>query len=139
MHSLQKRLSKKGSDDFQTPEAALLPLLPFLRPEWDIWEPAAGEGSIVVCLKAHGYVVYHSDIRPRLRDTLAYNFLASTQAVADELTVGAIVTNPPYSRKTEFVEACYRLDRPFALLLSLTALETSRRARCWREGLEMLV
>jgi len=51
-----------------------------------------------------------------------------------------IVTNPPYSLKNEFLERCYELKKPFALLLPLTALETRRRQRLFKEyGVEIVV
>jgi hypothetical protein len=39
----------------------------------------------------------------------------------------AIVTNPPFSFKQQFLERCYGLGKPFALLLPLTTFETSKR------------
>lgn len=41
-----------GYDACQTPPYALAPLLPFIKPDWAVWEPAAGEGSIVEALLA---------------------------------------------------------------------------------------
>ena len=34
-----------------------------------------------------------------------------------------VITNPPYSLKDKFIEHCYELDKPFALLLPVTAIQ----------------
>ena len=36
-----------------------------------------------------------------------------------------IITNPPFSLKQEFLQRCYELGKPFALLLPLTTFESS--------------
>ena len=38
-----------------------------------------------------------------------------------------IITNPPYSLKDEFIKKCYEWNKPFCLLLPITAFE--RKAR----------
>lgn len=51
-----------------------------------------------------------------------------------------IITNPPYSLKNEFLERCYEYDKPFALLLPLTALEGKQRNELYKEyGIELIV
>ena len=50
-----------------------------------------------------------------------------------------IVTNPPYSIKQKFLERCYKLGKPFALLLPLTTFETRKRQKLFRDnGVEVL-
>ena len=49
-------------DRCQTPDYALDPLLPYLSPEWMIWEPARGEGYIERTLVAAGMQVVASDL-----------------------------------------------------------------------------
>jgi len=50
-----------------------------------------------------------------------------------------IVTNPPYSKKDEFLERAYQIKKPFAFLLPLTALEGKKRMALFREnGLEII-
>jgi hypothetical protein len=51
-----------------------------------------------------------------------------------------IITNPPYSRKDEYLEKCYKLGRPFALLLPLTALEGRKRQALYKKyGVQLIV
>jgi hypothetical protein len=77
--AMKPPLKGYSTDDFQTPPAALKPLLPYLKKQWLIWECAC------------------------------------------------IVTNPPYSLKQQFLERAYSLKKPFAFLLPLTTLETTKR------------
>jgi hypothetical protein len=117
-----------SADDFQTPSSALAPLLPYLQKVWKVWEPAMGEGRLVAGLREQGYQVEGSDIKT------GDDFLLS------ERDCGVIVTNPPYSRKQEFLERCYALGKPFALLLPLTALETEERQQLFRKhGIEIIL
>ena len=51
-----------------------------------------------------------------------------------------IITNPPYSLKNEFLQKCYEYNKPFMLLLPLTALEGKERGKLYREkGIEVIV
>ncbi len=121
-----------SSDDFQTPPHAINPLLPYLSTEWIIWECATGNGNLERALKAAGYSCYGTDI------IYGQDFLA-TSVTARGYERDCIVTNPPYSLKNEFLEHCYKLQRPFALLLPLTTFETKKRQALFREhGVEVI-
>lgn len=51
-----------------------------------------------------------------------------------------IITNPPYSLKNEFLKKCYEYNKPFALLLPLTALEGKERGKLYKnKGIEIIV
>lgn len=51
-----------------------------------------------------------------------------------------IVTNPPYSLKNDFLKKCYEYNKPFALLLPITALEGVERGEMFREkGISVVV
>jgi hypothetical protein len=102
-----------SSDQLQTPAYALEPLLPYLKPEWLIWEPACGEGLLVGALRDHGFAVAGSDI------LYGHDFLTMEPEKCD-----AVVTNPPYSKAAEFLERCYALGRPFALLVKVESIGT---------------
>lgn len=114
-------------DDFQTPSIALLPLLPYLRPQWHIWEPACGQGNLVRALAERGYRVTGTDVLQ------GQNF----HDIA--LDCDCILTNPPYRSKDAFLARCYALGKPFALLMPLTALEGRVRQTFYRErGVEVI-
>ena len=120
---------KQGmSNDFQTPPEALIPLIPYLKKEWTIWECAEGKGNLTKSLAEHGFKVYGTDI---LTGT---DFLTSGSAMAD-----CIITNPPFSIKQKFLQRCYELRKPFALLLPLTTFETKKRQYLFKKyGLEVM-
>ena len=133
----QGPMKKGSSNDFQTPGEALWPLFPYLPKSWTVWECAAGDGNLVREFERRGYTVTASDIleatdiqiddhtthRPLSRDFLRWapdNF-------------DCIVTNPPFSLKQQFLERCYSLGKPFALLLPLTTFETPKRQALFRK------
>ena len=127
---------KKGmSDDFQTPFEALKPLMPYLKKEWVIWECACGKGNLVKGLMDRGFSVIGTDLfydfgREPFRD-----FLTDTPSKPFD----CIITNPPFKYKQQFLERCYKLGKPFALLLPLTTFETEKRQKLFRDnGLEVI-
>ena len=125
---MQPKMTNNAPDDFQTPPEALISLYPFLNKQWTIWEPAMGKGNLVTKLKNKGYQVIGTDI------LTGYNFLYYVPEHFD-----CIITNPPYSIKQDFLERCYTLGKPFALLLPLTTFETPKRQSLFkRYGLQVI-
>lgn len=126
---------KQGSpDDFQTPPEALIPLMPYLSKGWTIWEPAAGKGYLVDELEKQGFKVIATDKYYYADGDVSFDFLLDKPIHWD-----CIITNPPFSLKQQFLERCYKLGTPFALLLPLTTLETARRQKLFRDyGVEII-
>ena len=121
-------LLKHNINDFQTPAEALNPLLPYLKREWTIWECAAGKGNLVKAFEARGFNVIGTDI------LTGRDFLVFQPDYYD-----CIITNPPFSIKQQFLERCYQLRKPFALLLPLTTFETKKRQRLFAQfGVEVI-
>ena len=121
--------NKQGSpNDFQTPAGALLPLFPYLKKGWKIWECASGRGNLEKGLKDMGYSVVATDILTG-QDFLNYkpdNF-------------DCIITNPPFSIKQEFLKRAYEIGKPFAFLLPLTTFETAKRQELFKKyGVEVI-
>jgi hypothetical protein len=120
-----------GSDRCNTPGYALDPLLPYLRPSWHVWEPAEGTGNLVRALTPHVAGVIGSDLitePPR-------NFFAWQPPAFD-----AIVTNPPYSIKFDWLARCYALGAPFALLLPLETIGAGKAQTLMeRHGYEVML
>lgn len=113
-------------DNFQTPKIALDVLLPYLKRDWVIWECAWGEGNLFSFLKEEGFKVVGSD-----KD---FDFLINNK------DCDCIVTNPPYSIKDKFLARCYELNKPFALLMPLTALEGKKRGELYRKyGIQLII
>ena len=115
-------LQQGSSNDFQTPIYGIEPLLPYLKKSWTIWECAQGNKNIVNFLTKEGYKVIGSDI------LTGEDFLTWKPEEFD-----CIVTNPPYSIKQKFLERCYKLGKPFALLLPLTTFETRKRQKLFED------
>ena len=120
--------NKKYSDDFQTPKYAIEPLVPFLKKGWIIWECACGKGNLVNALKEHGFKVIGTDILNG-KDFLKWQ--------PDKFD--CIVTNPPYSLRYQFIKRAYELDKPWAMLMTLTTLEGKRQELFRKYGIELLL
>ena len=125
---------KQGmSNDFQTPPEAIKPLLPYLKKYWNIWECAAGKGNLVRALTKYGFACMATDI------TWEYPLDVDFLKELPEIDFDCIITNPPYSLKEKFLERCYQLKKPFALLLPLTTFETKKRQEFFkRYGVEVI-
>ena len=117
--------NKEKSDEYPTPSYALLPLLEYLPKDKVIWECTDTSGSISSFLNEKGYNVVSTDD----------NFLLYNRPKGD-----IIVTNPPYSLKTEFLQHSYELEIPFAFLLPITALEGYNRQELYRKyGISLIL
>jgi len=116
-----------NADDFQTPPIALQPLYPYLKKDWTIWECAEGKGNLTSALIGAGFKVIGSDILN------GQDFLNGSLRTFKPKEYDCIVTNPPYSLKEQFLERCYELENPFALLLPLTTFEGIKRQKLFRE------
>jgi hypothetical protein len=124
--------SVNGSDVPQTPFEAIVPLLPYLPAPSRILEPCCGGGLLAGYLRGQGHTVFERDIQ------FGFDFLAHEFPCWD--AIDAIVTNPPFSLKDKFLERCYLLGKPFALLLPITALEGAFRQSLYRKhGVEVIV
>lgn len=121
---------------YATPYAALPPLLVAegKRIPRAIWEPACGNGALVVPLRNRGYITYASDLHdwgcPESQTGI--DFLGSTaQAMAAQLALDhektGIITNPPFNIIESFVERAVALSPYVALLCRLAFLESEGR------------
>lgn len=118
------------SDTYQTPKGpAIECLVPYI-PEHvsKIWEPASGDGNIADTL-CDRYGVRATDIR------YGVDFFTSKPGPKED----AIITNPPYSVKDAWIERCFELGLPFALLLPLEAISGVRRTGSWKKGVGLLI
>ena len=123
-------MKKEKNDELYTPEYAIKPLIKYLPKNIKIWECTDyGSSNITKVLKENGYEVIttHKDNFDFLKDKADFEF-------------NMIITNPPYSLKDEFIEKCYEYDKPFCLLLPITALEGIQRGKYWKKyGIDLLV
>lgn len=120
----------KGYDACQTPPEALNPLIPYLNEDWIIWEPANGEGLLSGELWRMGFPeIVSTDI------ITGQNFFDTNPPRWD-----CLVTNPPYSIKYDWLERCYKLSKPFALLMPVEMLGAkTAQAMFIKYGLEIIL
>jgi hypothetical protein len=100
----KRNYSELSIDNCQTPPYAVDPILKWIPKNMIVWEPAKGKGFISDYLISKGYTVKTSDIEENFFNYSPDNF-------------DCIITNPPYSIKYKWIERCYELKKPFALLM----------------------
>jgi hypothetical protein len=120
---------KEKFDDIYTPSYAIKPLLKYIPKNITVWECCDFGGSeITRLLKEHGCNVISTDKEE--------NFFKYQPKEHFDM----IITNPPYSLKDDFIKKCYEWEKPFCLLLPITALEGKKRGEMFRKyGIEVLV
>lgn len=123
-------MQQEKNDELYTPREAIEPILKYLDKDKTYWECTDfGDSNITKILRENGFKVIATKKEELdfLKDDPTFDF-------------DVIITNPPYSIKDEFIKRCYELDKPFLLLLPLTALEGKQRNRLYKEyGIEIIV
>ena len=113
------------NDEFYTPDYAIEPLLKYVKQSTVVWCPFDTDKSrYVSLLKKHGCEVINTHIEngDDFFDTL----------VPD---CDIIISNPPYSLKTEVLERLFSLEKPFAMLVGVVGLfESKRRFEMFRDN-----
>lgn len=147
------------NDNYYTPAWVVKLIAPYVPQTSIVWDPACGEGDILNALKEfRNFDIIGSDIE----DGAHFDFLKSgservlgaafskrqttffeiSSLVAEaRLRSTVIITNPPYSKKDEFIQRALDLDVPFAMLLPISSLEGKTRSELWRaaENLSLLI
>jgi hypothetical protein len=81
-------------DFYPTPLAAVLPLLPHLKPQTRFAEPCAGDGRLIDALTDHGHrCVWACDVEPRRDDIHENDATSCGKGLAQ-----VFITNPPWNR-----------------------------------------
>ena len=125
---INRRATNEASDECYTPEDQILPLLKYLDKDKTYYEATSGKSSSIVSgFNKYGYNIVGSNDR---------DFFDCTR---DDVYDG-VITNPPYSKKDQFIEHCYSLDKPFALLLPVTSFQGAKRGKMFMDkGMSALV
>ena len=123
-------MKKEKNDELYTPEEAIYPILKYLDKNKTYWECTDfGESNIRKILVENGFKV----IATKKEE---FDFLKDDPLFKFDV----IITNPPYSLKNKFIKRCYELNKPFMLLLPITALEGKERGKLYKEnGLELII
>ena len=118
------KVAGSGNDLYFTPCYAIEPLLKYLKPFHTVWCPFDIERSnFVKMLREEGHEVIHTHIDEG-KDFFTQN-----------IDCDAIVSNPPYSCKTEILEKLFELDKPFAMLVGVVGLfESQRRFNMFKDN-----
>lgn len=121
----------RGPDFYASPYAALPPLLVAegKRLPKVLWEPACGNGALVLPLRNRGFEVTATDLHDWgcPGSTGGIDFLSSVSTAFSPQSDFGIVTNPPFGIVEEFVERAVKLAPYVALLLRLAFLESEGR------------
>lgn len=104
------------NDEFYTPYYAIKPILKYINPNSTIWCPFDTEESLFVkTLEAEGH------------DVIATHIVYGEDFFETNMECDYIISNPPYSKKTEVLERLFEIDIPFAMLLGVVGLFESQR------------
>ena len=112
-------VASSGNDEYYTPEYAISPLIQYLKDKEfkTIWCPFDTERShYVKMLTAEGFEV----INTHLDSGDDFFFMIPPEC-------DCIVSNPPYSIRTQIIERLYNIGKPFAMLLGVVGLFESQK------------
>lgn len=111
------KVAGSQNDEFYTPEYAILPLFKYIPETATIWCPFDTEDShFVKMFRDRGNKVIATHINEG-KDFFSYR---------PEEHYDYIVSNPPYSAKGEVLEALFRLQDKFAMLVGVVGLFESQ-------------
>ena len=117
--------AERGADLYQTCPEAMWGLMHHERLPGVIWEPACGPGTIVRILRGAGHEVLSTDLidyRSPDQDLAGMNFLELT--AAPPIGIEAIVTNPPFSKASQFAARAIALCPRVYLLMPFRFMES---------------
>jgi hypothetical protein len=118
------KVAGSGNDEFYTPEYAVKPILKYIKPNSTVWCPFdTDESHFVKMLRAEGH------------DVIATHINQGLDFFETSMECNYIISNPPYSKKTEVLQRLFELDIPFAMLLGVVGLfESQVRFEMFRDN-----
>jgi len=118
------KVAGSKNDEFYTPRYAVQPIIKYLKTKnfKKVWCPFDTENSLFVgILRENGFTVKATHII----NGDDFFELINNKDLANGIDV--IVSNPPYSLKTEVLEKLFSSGKPFAMLLGVVGLFESQR------------
>lgn len=113
-----QQIANSGDDEFYTPDYAIYPIVKYIKKGASIWCPFDGaKSNFVKILKGHDCSVFATHISEGGGD-----FFSAQIPNCDY-----IISNPPYSLKTEVLEKLFQIGKPFAMLLGVVGIFESQR------------
>lgn len=111
------KVASSKNDEFYTPRYAVKPLAGYIPKGAKVWCPFDTDRSLIVAvLRERGCIVYHSHVED------GQDFFTTEPPECDY-----IISNPPYSLKTEVLLRLFSLGIPFAMLVGVAGLFESER------------
>ena len=132
--SNRSAVDRNKTDFYATPPEVTIALLDFLEskrliePGCCIWEPACGSLAMVEVMLDRGYAVQSTDLYPQILGIEGTDFLQS------HIPCNWIITNPPFSKATEFITHALELGKPCAFLLKSQFWHAKSRLDLFREN-----
>ena len=119
------KVAGSGNDEFYTPRYAVEPIVKYIPSGSRIWCPFDTLDSMFVkTLRELGYDVVNSHID---YGTDFFN--------CDMPDCTHIISNPPYSMKTEVFDRLFQIGKPFAMLVGVVGLfESKKRFEMFRDN-----
>jgi hypothetical protein len=112
------KVAGSKNDEFFTPKYAIEPILKYISPKSTIWCPFDTSESLFVKLfESCEHHVLNSHINEG-KDFFEYE---------PSEKYDYIISNPPYSKKTEVLQRLFELKKPFAMLLGVVGLFESQK------------
>lgn len=120
------KVAGSKNDEFYTPKYAIRPIMKYIPKNSKIWCPFDTEDSnYVKLLKEAGHTVMYTHLSNR-------EDFFNLEPVED---YDYIISNPPYSKKTEVLERLFTLGKPFAMLVGVVGLfESKKRFEMFRDN-----
>ena len=121
------KVAGSGNDEFYTPPYAVEPICEYVKPSSKIWCPFDTKDSwFVKRFKEQG----HSVTATHIQNGEHENFFKITPPECEY-----IISNPPYSNKTEVLLRLFEIGKPFAMLVGVVGLfESQKRFEMFRDN-----
>lgn len=113
------KVAGSQNDEFYTPKFAIKPIMKYLKPNSYIWCPFdIKESNYVKLFTEAGHNVLCTHIDNGV-DFFKYNY--------SNINIDYIISNPPYSLKTEVLQRLFEINIPFAMLVGVVGLFESQK------------
>lgn len=115
-HKIDFAKKKGATDEWYTPESAVLPIIDLIPTGSIVWCPFdKQESNFVKVLQKCGFTVEFSHID---NDEDFFNYEPSEWDI--------MISNPPYSIRNDILKRAFELEKPFALLMNTNGLFDSK-------------
>lgn len=112
------------NDEYYTPAYAIEPIKKYLTDKKTIWCPFDTKDSLFV-----------KELQREGHNVIATHISSGGDFFDLDIDCDAVVSNPPYSLKTEVFEKLFKSGKPFAMLVGVVGLfESERRFKMFSEN-----